>query len=102
MTDAGSPALPVPLALQAPVLQPPPVQPVQMPVPPNQPIPTQPIQHMSQLNWSHFKSEFAGKPDEDAEAHLLRTNDWMDTYISRRCQSAMFLSYIIRGSKIMV
>ena len=30
---------------------------------------------MPQLNWSHFKPEFAGKPDEDAEAHLLRTND---------------------------
>ena len=31
------------------------------------------------LNWSHFKPEFSGKPEEDAEAHLLRTNDWMDT-----------------------
>ena len=31
------------------------------------------------LNWSHFKQEFAGKP-EDAEAHLLRTTDWMDTH----------------------
>ena len=30
-----------------------------------------------QLNWSHFKLEYAGKPDEDAEAHLLRMNDWM-------------------------
>ena len=34
----------------------------------------------SQLNWSHFKPEFVGKPEEDAEAHLLRTNDWMDTH----------------------
>ena len=33
-----------------------------------------------QLNWSHFKPKFAGKPEEDAEAHLLRTNDWMDTH----------------------
>ena len=33
-----------------------------------------------QLNWSHFKPEFAGKPEEDAEAHLLRTNNWMDTH----------------------
>ena len=33
----------------------------------------------SQLNWSHFKPEYAGKLEEDAEAHLLRTNDWMDT-----------------------
>ena len=27
-----------------------------------------------------FKPEFAGKPDEDVEAHLLRSNDWMDTH----------------------
>ena len=33
-----------------------------------------------QLNWSHFKLEYAGRPDEDAEVHLLRTNDWMDTH----------------------
>ena len=33
-----------------------------------------------QLNWSHFKPEFAGKPDKDAEAHFLRMNDWMDTH----------------------
>ena len=32
------------------------------------------------LNWSHFKPEFSGKPDEDAEAHLLCTNDWMNTH----------------------
>ena len=31
------------------------------------------------INRSHFKPEYAGKPDEDVEAHLLRTNDWMDT-----------------------
>ena len=33
-----------------------------------------------QLNWSHFKPEYSGKPDEYAEAHLLRTNDWLDTH----------------------
>ena len=32
------------------------------------------------INWSHFKPEFAGKTEEDVEAHLLRTNDWMDTH----------------------
>ena len=37
----------------------------------------QPFVH---LNWSNFKPEFSGKPDEDAEAHLLCTNDWMDTH----------------------
>ena len=33
-----------------------------------------------QLNWSHFKPKYAGKLEEDIEAHLLRTNDWMDTH----------------------
>ena len=33
-----------------------------------------------QLNWGHCKPEFAGKPDEDAEAHLHRTNNWMDSH----------------------
>ena len=33
-----------------------------------------------QLNWSYFKPEFSGKLEEDAEAHLLRTNDWMETH----------------------
>ena len=70
-----SPVIPqvVPLAL-----------PVQLPTHPAQPIvpPVQPIQSapIPQLNWSHFKPEFASKPDEDAEAHLLRANDWMDTH----------------------
>ena len=32
------------------------------------------------MNWSHFKPEFSGKPEEDVEAHLLRTNDWMTTH----------------------
>ena len=51
----------------APLVQPalPPAQPGQVP----------------KLNWSHFKPEFAGKPDEDAKAHLLRTNNWMDTHV---------------------
>ena len=33
-----------------------------------------------QLNLSHFKPEYAGRPDEDAEALLLRMNNWMDTH----------------------
>ena len=32
------------------------------------------------LNWSNFKPEFLGKPDEDAEAHLLHSNDWMNAH----------------------
>ena len=44
--------------------------------PPPPAVPQQPM-HM---NWSHFKTEFSGKPDEDVEAHLLRTNDWMNMH----------------------
>ena len=82
MADAGpltppvSPAAPAPQASQT--LQQP-VQPVQVPVALDQPVPTQPIQHIPQLNWLHFKPEFSGKP-EDAEAQLLKTNDWMDIH----------------------
>ena len=32
------------------------------------------------LNWSNFKPEFSGKPEEHAEAHLLCSNDWMDAH----------------------
>ena len=41
------------------------------------PIPTQPsiLMANNQLNWSHFRPEFSGKPKEDVEAHLLRTED---------------------------
>ena len=38
------------------------------------------VQQPLHMNWSHFKPEFSGKPDEDVEAHLLRTNDWMTTH----------------------
>ena len=32
------------------------------------------------INWSNFKPEFSGKPEEDAEAHLLCSNDWMNAH----------------------
>ena len=38
------------------------------------------VLHMPPLKWSHFKPKFSGKPDEDAEAHLLMINNWMDTH----------------------
>ena len=76
MADGGPPALP---ALHPPQPVIPPAPPVQLPAPHAQLIvpPAQPTQPdaMPQLNWSHFKPEFTGKPDEDVEAHLLRTND---------------------------
>ena len=36
-------------------------------------------QHLH-MNWSNFKPEFSGKPEEDAEAHLLCSNDWMNAH----------------------
>ena len=35
-------------------------------------------QQLVHLNWSYFKPEFSGKPDEDAKAHVLHMNDWMN------------------------
>ena len=32
------------------------------------------------INWSNFKLEFSGKPEEDAEAYLLHSNDWMNAH----------------------
>ena len=32
------------------------------------------------INWSNFKPEFSGKPEEDAEVHLLCSNDWMNAH----------------------
>ena len=37
-------------------------------------------QQLAHLNWSCFKQEFSGKPDEDAEAHLLCTIEWMNAH----------------------
>ena len=67
------------------IQQPPTVVPTQQPddaeqpmVPPIQsPMSTEKPEPVSSLNWPHFKPEFADKPDEGVEAHLLRTNDWM-------------------------
>ena len=69
MADVGLPvpAFPAPKAPQVPQAQQAPQYPAQQ------------VQHMPQLNWSHFKPKISGKP-EDAEAHLLRTNDWIDTH----------------------
>ena len=58
----------------APNPLPPPADPVELQVP------QQPAHHVVHLNWSHFKPEFSGKPDEDAEVHLLHTNDWMTAH----------------------
>ena len=43
-------------------------------------VPQQPGQQIVHLNWSYFKPEFSGKPDEDAETHLLHNNEWMNAH----------------------
>ena len=66
MVEAGpqAPDIPAPLPHPAqPALQAP-QQPAQL-----APQPGQQGQQMVYLNWSHFKPEFSGKPEEDAEAH---------------------------------
>ena len=54
----------------------PPTLPPNQQDPMNLPDPPQP----HQLNWSYFKPEFSGKTEENATAHLLKTNDWMETH----------------------
>ena len=51
------------------------------------------------LNWSNFKLEFSGRPDEDVEAHLLHANDWMNAHhfiegvkVQRFCLTLLGLS----------
>ena len=46
---------------------------------PNAPLVTEAPQR-PQLNWSLLIQNMQGRPDKDVEAHLLRTNDWMDTH----------------------
>ena len=58
---------------------------------------------MPQINWSHFKPKFTGKPDEDAKAHLLRINGWMDTHaFPEGVKVPVFLTNTSRTGKIMV
>ena len=75
---------------QPPPNQPAPHQPVPanptgpaIPVPNPLPVPILPdpqIIHQQMINWCHFKPAFAGRPEEDAEAHHLHANDWMTTH----------------------
>ena len=57
----------------------------QVPVP--QPVPAQPapagvlpVPQIVYQNWIGKKPEFSGKPEEDAESHLLSTRDWMEVH----------------------
>ena len=82
MADGGPPLPPVKPPLVVPLQQPDdaevqvvlPGHYVMPPIPQTQPGPV-PL-----LNWSHFKPKFAVKQDDDVEAHLLKTNNWMDAH----------------------
>ena len=71
--------------------------PAQGPVQVVQNVPVQPIQQLVPMqlapagivmpapqifyqNWIGKKPEFSGKPEEDAESHLLSTRDWMEAH----------------------
>ena len=59
-----------------------PVQP-QPQLAPVQPVPIGLVTTAPQIiyqNWIGKKPEFSGKPEEDAESHLLGTRDWMEVH----------------------
>ena len=39
-----------------------------------------PVPQIIYQNWIGKKPEFSGKPEEDAESHLLSTRDWMEAH----------------------
>ena len=66
----------------AQVVQNVPVQSLQQLVP-MQPAPAGVVMPTPQIfyqNWIGKKPEFSGKPEEDAESHLLSTRDWMEVH----------------------
>ena len=64
---------------QAPVGQVPAPGPAQ-PVPQLAPAGVIPVPQIFYQNWIGKKPEFSGKPEEDAESHLLSTRDWMEAH----------------------
>ena len=59
-----------------------PVQPSQQ-LAPAQPVPAGPVvpaPHVFYQNWIGKKPEFLGKPEEDAESHLLSIRHWMEAH----------------------
>ena len=66
----------------SPVGQNVPIQPPQQPAP-AKPVPIGQVVSAPQVvyqNWVGSKPEFSGKPEEDAESHLLSTRDWMEAH----------------------
>ena len=58
-----------------------PVQPIPQPIPVQlAPVGVMPALQIFYQNWIGKKLEFSGKPEEDAESHLLSTRDWMEVH----------------------
>ena len=79
---AQTPAVQVPVQGPMQVAQNLPVQPPPHPVS-IQPAPVVMVVPAPQIiyqNWIGKKPEFSGKPEEDAESHLLSTRDWMEAH----------------------
>ena len=55
------------------------MHPVQ-PIPQLAPAGVIPVPQIFHQNWIGKKPEFSGKPEEDAESHLLSTRDWMEVH----------------------
>ena len=77
------------------------------PVVPVQPAPVQPVPiglavpapQVFYQNWIGKKPEFSGKPEEDAESHLLSTIDWMEAHnfpneVKVRCFCLMLIGEV--------
>ena len=64
---------------QVPAGQVPPPVPAQ-PVPQLAPAGVVPVPQIIYQNWIGKKPEFSGKPEEDAESHLLSMRDWMEVH----------------------
>ena len=57
----------------------PPPMPAQ-PAPQSAPAGVVPVPQIIYQNWKGKKPEFSGKPEEDAESHLLSMRDWMEAH----------------------
>ena len=80
--QAQGPASQIPIQGPAQVGQNIPIQPPPQPAP-VQPVPAGIVVPAPQIiyqNWIGKKPEFSGKPEEDAESHLLSTRDWMEAH----------------------
>ena len=80
--QAQVPVVQIPVQGPAQIGQNVPIQPPQQPAP-VQPVPAGIVVPTPQIiyqNWIGKKPEFSGKPEEDAESHLLSTRDWMEAH----------------------